>query len=271
MEDELHMHVSCTTPFVELGNSLIGVGHIKFGMFEYLNRKILECYNLSRENGNIFEHDNAKKFFDNVTAYFQGKSVGRVKGVRDHLMNVVFELIEWATANIYNNPRHGINGDKQYIQKVTPRLINGTSWKQYTFLDDQYDAARQYCEHKNFIQRVDGDSWSCIRNLHPTVQYFMLFYKFNKHTLELESFSHPFMLIKNTDTSFLNFTMGITTNQISEDKKEIWLSYGEGDCACHLASFEEEKFNELVGKNTNDTATTNVEYWLYKDDDLSRH
>jgi hypothetical protein len=98
----------------------------------------------------------------------------------------------------------------------------------------------------------------------------MFFYKFNKHTLALESFSHPFMLIKNSNTSFLNFPMGITTNVNDNSEKEIWLSYGEGDCACFLASFKEDKFNRLTGQNTNVTDTKNIEFWLYKGEDLSK-
>ena len=93
-----------------------------------------------------------------------------------------------------------------------------------------------------------------MRNLHPMVVYFMFFYKINENTLELESFSHPFMILKDTNCSFLNFPMGITTNRIkyngkSAEEKHIWLSYGEGDCQCNIAAFKESQLNNLINQN----------------------
>jgi hypothetical protein len=259
------LHVSCTTPFIEINNSLFGVGHIKIDMFSFLNKKLEECAKFSRENNNIFGTSN-QEFFTNAKLFLQGKTVGGLTGRRDHLSNALFDLIEWARINICNNQTHGINGDGKYIQEVHESLSN--PYVNYSMLEDSNNLVRNFCIFNGFIEK-NGNWWRTIRNLHPIVQYFMFFYKFNKNTLELESFSHPFIILKNPETSFLNFPVGLTTNSIPGEERDIWLSYGEGDCACHLAAFKESKFNEITSANNNNTDPSDIEFWLYKDRHIS--
>ena len=118
-------------------------------------------------------------------------------------------------------------------------------------------------------------SYQAIRNFHPTTVYFMFFYKINKNTLALESFSHPFMILQDATTSFLNFPMGLTSNQVKNasgqdvGEKHYWLSYGEGDCQCKLAAFKSSQLDALVSQNNNDKRVTDIEFWSYKAGDIS--
>ena len=103
----------------------------------------------------------------------------------------------------------------------------------------------------------------------------MFFYKINKNTLALESFSHPFMILQDATTSFLNFPMGLTSNQVKNasgqdvGEKHYWLSYGEGDCQCKLAAFKSSQLDALVSQNNNDKRVTDIEFWSYKAGDIS--
>ncbi len=127
-----------------------------------------------------------------------------------------------------------------------------------------------------FVVPGRPDHYVAVRNFHPKNVYFMFLYKINKNTLELETFSHPFMLLKNSKTCFLNFPMGLTTNG-SGDEKQLWLTYGDGDCSCWLAAFNDNQLNKLLYKdpqtrqipmNNNMTPINDVEFWLYRDGDI---
>ncbi len=96
----------------------------------------------------------------------------------------------------------------------------------------------------------------------------MFFYKINANTLSLESFSDPFILTDGGDESFLNFPLGITqcrplTAAIAGQKSDVWLSYGEGDCRCKIATFTPVQIDTLVAKNNNRTAIKNITFLGY--------
>ena len=96
----------------------------------------------------------------------------------------------------------------------------------------------------------------------------MFFYKINANTLSLESFSDPFILGDGGDESFLNFPLGITqcrplTAAMAGQKSLVWVSYGEGDCRCKIASFTPDQIDTLVAKNNNDTKVQNIHFSGY--------
>jgi hypothetical protein len=57
------LKVSCTTPFISLGDSLVAVGHIKLDIFKYLNHKLKEAVD-------IFGTD-----YNKIKSYYQGNTV----------------------------------------------------------------------------------------------------------------------------------------------------------------------------------------------------
>jgi hypothetical protein len=273
------LKVSCTTPFVEKDGSLIAVGHIKTDIFMYLNERLKEAIPFFGED------------YDTIMRYYNGDPVdGQRQIPKDHLFNYGLDLIKWSHDNIMNDPTHGINGDKKYIVNVKQLFdipYPGTKdiqHKTYTFISDG-DPLRKFLISLGFIQPPPAQttfaferqqpSYDAIRNLHPTTVYFMFFYKIDKNTLALESFSHPFMILKDETTSFLNFPMGFTTNQVKnasgqdDGEKHYWVSYGEGDCQSKIAAFTSSQLDALVSQNDNNTPVTNIEFWSYKDGDIS--
>ena len=260
IEEEFNLHISCTTPFIEIENSLYGVAHIKIDIFKYLNTKIQECIDM-----NVFGR-NEREYFPNIKRYLQGELVNGLQIPSNNICSCAFQLIEWSTVNIYNNAEHGVAGDKKYIQDVHETYGVNDNWVNWSMLEDENNAVRDYCVDCGFIEQRVGGWWRCIRSLHPNTQYFMFFYKFNKHTLELESFSHPFIIVKDNEPSFLNFPMGLTTNSVSDGEPHIWLSYGEGDCGSCLVDFTRAKFDELTNQNNNDTNIFNIRFLLYGKD-----
>ena len=266
------LRVSCTTPFVEKDGSLIGVGHIKMDIFVYLNERLQQAIT-------FFGTD-----YDKIKDYYKGNTIdGRAPIPRDHLFNYGLGLIKWANENIINDQTHGINGDKKYLVNVKQMVDEGPH-KTYNFLSAT-GPLKDFLIAERFIQtepttafgfvRRPTSGFQTIRNLHLGFVYFMFFYKINKNTLALESFSHPFMILKDANCSFLNFPMGFTTNQIKnaagqdDGEKHYWLSYGEGDCQCKIAAFKSSQLDALVNQNNNDTRVTDIEFWAYKDGDLS--
>ena len=264
------LRVSCTTPFVEKDGSLIAVGHIKMDVFSYLNDRIEQAIPLFGTN------------YNKIKDYYKGKTVDGQRPIpKDHLFNYGLSLIKWANENILNDMEHGINGDKKYIVNVK-QTENVDRHVTYSFLSAS-GYIKDFLTSQNFIKPItsrgpSGDtktSYQAIRNLHPTTVYFMFFYKINKNTLALESFSHPFMILQDATTSFLNFPMGLTSNQVKNasgqdvGEKHYWLSYGEGDCQCKLAAFKSSQLDALVSQNNNDKRVTDIEFWSYKAGDIS--
>lgn len=256
------LRVSCTTPFISLGNSLIAVGHFKLDIFTYLNYRLQEAHSMFGSS------------YNKIKSYYQGNTVdGHNPGKRDHLFNYGLSLIEWAKTNIINNSKHGFSGDKKYLCEVIDPDNWPSNFRCYTYLLDSNSFIRDFLVSERFINKT-ANGYITMRNLHPLVVYFMFFYKINANTLDLESFSHPFMILKNENCSFLNFPMGITTNHRKNSEgehigeKHIWLSYGEGDCQCYIAAFKESQLNDLINKNNNDTNLDNIEFWSYKEGDI---
>ena len=283
------IRISSTTPFLDDGNSLIAVGHVKMDIWKYLDTKMRQYLNANPG------YNPASDGYAALINYFTIPAAGRQK---DHLFAYGLGLIEHIVANVVNDPDHGIGGDRQFLSVVNINarvtFADGRSGKFffnappggglyssnpiYTFIQDEAPYIRNFCIYKKMAFVVPGrpDHYVAVRNFHPKNVYFMFLYKINKNTLELETFSHPFMLLKNSKTCFLNFPMGLTTNG-SGDEKQLWLTYGDGDCSCWLAAFNDNQLNKLLYKdpqtrqipmNNNMTPVNDVEFWLYRDGDI---
>jgi hypothetical protein len=168
--------------------------------------------------------------------------------------------------------------DKKYMVRIPPDR-RPQNLKLYDYLEPDNELIRNFLLQKQFIFR-DGVSYECPRTLHPSKIYFMFFYRINKQTLQLVSFSHPFIILKNNqNNAYLNFPMGITTNHIQRRNAagqlqyipqgpHVWLSYGDSDCRCLVAAFKNEQLETLVTQNTNDTPLANIEWWIYQNNDI---
>ena len=86
----------------------------------------------------------------------------------------------------------------------------------------------------------------------------MFIYKINSNTLQLESFSNPFQIIKDPETSFVQFPMGFTKHE-----NAYWISYGEGDCKSYLSCIEQRKLIEMASVNNNNTKESDIHFDLY--------
>ena len=130
----------------------------------------------------------------------------------------------------------------------------------------EMDNIRNYLMHEGIVENSTDEFYKIISNFHPEYIYFMFIYKINKYTLSLESFSHPFIIIKDLNTSFLMFPLGLTVTNYTGREPQILLSYGDGDCTSYLASFTKEKFNILSSQNNNNTDSNNLEFWTYNNE-----
>ena len=244
------LKVSCTTPFMKWGNSLIAVGHIKVNIFAHLASQL-------RKAKEEFGTDYAK-----IINYYAD----------DSLFTFGITMIRWITQNIMNHPIHGFNGDRKYLVRFnqTENVVDadGHNYLIYIFLTPGYEAVRAFLISEGFIKLDEAGKYITTRNLHPSLIYFMFFYKINANTLSLESFSDPFMLSDGGEESFLNFPMGITQSRplfasIAGEKSVVWVSYGAGDCRCKIASFTPQQIDALVIKNNNDTKVQNINFVGY--------
>ena len=247
------LRVSCTTPFVKWDNSLIAVGHIKVNIFKHLNEKLKEKYHSGMTD------------FDEIVNFYTNEEV-------DRLFAFGIDMIRRITQNIMNHPIHGYNGDMKYLVRFNQRDNEVVSKEEkyliYQFLTPGYEAVRALLISEGFIILDESGKYITTRNLHPIHIYFMFFYKINAHTLSLESFSDPFILGDGGDESFLNFPLGITqcrplTAAIAGQKSLVWVSYGEGDCRCKIASFTPDQIDTLVAKNNNQTRIRNINFSGY--------
>jgi hypothetical protein len=247
------LRVSCTTPFVKWDNSLIAVGHIKVNIFKHLNEKLKEKYHSGMTD------------FDEIVNFYTNEEV-------DRLFAFGIDMIRRITQNIMNHPIHGYNGDMKYLVRFNQRDNEVVSKEEkyliYQFLTPGYEAVRALLISEGFIILDESGKYITTRNLHPIHIYFMFFYKINAHTLSLESFSDPFILGDGGDESFLNFPLGITqcrplTAAIAGQKSLVWVSYGEGDCRCKIASFTPDQIDTLVAKNNNNTKVQNINFSGY--------
>ena len=247
------LRVSCTTPFVKWDNSLIAVGHIKVNIFKHLNEKLKEKYHSGMTD------------FDEIVNFYTNEEV-------DRLFAFGIDMIRRITQNIMNHPIHGYNGDMKYLVRFNQTDNEVVSKEEkyliYQFLTPGYEAVRALLISEGFIILDESGKYITTRNLHPIHIYFMFFYKINAHTLSLESFSDPFILGDGGDESFLNFPLGITqcrplTAAIAGQKSLVWVSYGEGDCRCKIASFTPDQIDTLVAKNNNNTKVQNIDFSGY--------
>ena len=247
------LRVSCTTPFVKWDNSLIAVGHIKVNIFKHLNEKLEEKYHSGMTD------------FDEIVNFYTNEEV-------DRLFAFGIDMIRRITQNIMNHPIHGYNGDMKYLVRFNQTDNEVVSKEEkyliYQFLTPGYEAVRALLISEGFIILDESGKYITTRNLHPIHIYFMFFYKINAHTLSLESFSDPFILGDGGDESFLNFPLGITqcrplTAAIAGQKSLVWVSYGEGDCRCKIASFTPDQIDTLVAKNNNNTKVQNIDFSGY--------
>ena len=247
------LRVSCTTPFVKWDNSLIAVGHIKVNIFKHLNEKLEEKYHSGMTD------------FDEIVNFYTNEEV-------DRLFAFGIDMIRRITQNIMNHPIHGYNGDMKYLVRFNQTDNEVVSKEEkyliYQFLTPGYEAVRALLISEGFIILDESGKYITTRNLHPIHIYFMFFYKINAHTLSLESFSDPFILGDGGDESFLNFPLGITqcrplTAAIAGQKSLVWVSYGEGDCRCKIASFTPDQIDTLVAKNNNQTRIRNINFSGY--------
>ena len=247
------LRVSCTTPFVKWDNSLIAVGHIKVNIFKHLNEKLKEKYHSGMTD------------FDEIVNFYTNEEV-------DRLFAFGIDMIRRITQNIMNHPIHGYNGDMKYLVRFNQTDNEVVSKEEkyliYQFLTPGYEAVRALLISEGFIILDESGKYITTRNLHPIHIYFMFFYKINAHTLSLESFSDPFILGDGGDESFLNFPLGITqcrplTAAIAGQKSLVWVSYGEGDCRCKIASFTPDQIDTLVAKNNNQTRIRNINFSGY--------
>ena len=87
----------------------------------------------------------------------------------------------------------------------------------------------------------------------------MFIYKINSNTLQLESFSNPFQIVKTPETSFVQFPMGFTYN----NNNGYWLSYGEGDCKSYLTSIKDKDMEKMASKHNNNSLETDIQFDLY--------
>jgi hypothetical protein len=256
-------HYSCTTPFMAAevdpnDKALFAVGHVKFDMFLYLNNKILQAFNALQIDSSSPERISEDNY-NRAVEYYSG----RTRGInRDHIIQSGLRIIEWTIRNVVNNPDHGIIGDTKYLMYINgshlwgnPNTPGGQPHKSISFMSNNY--IRQYLILKGFIVVVRG-RFLIPRNFHPSLFYYMFIYKINYLTLELVSFSHPFVILKDGNSGALNFPMGITN---IGDK--ICISYGDMDCRCMVAGMTIDKFRELSGQCTNNTPPEDVYYNVY--------
>ena len=248
-------YISCTTPFIELNDSLYAVGHIKMDIWKYMNNMI--------EN-NVIQFN----------PYIGGGTLEKLNAKQTPLIDYCNELVRYTKNNIINDPIHGINGDRKYVCLI--KLDKVESFKYgflniYSFLEDSNFYVRSYLirigiiieiteqNYKDYnLEKDDINSYIIPRNFHPQLIYFMFIYKINSNTLQLESFSNPFQIIKDPETSFVQFPMGFTKHENS-----YWISYGEGDCKSYLSCLEQRKMVEMASVNNNNTKESTIRFDLY--------
>jgi len=245
--------VSCTTPFMKWGDSLIAVGHIKVNIFKHLNNQLMRV----KER---FGTD-----YDKIINYYADENV-------DRLFTYGINIIRWIRDNVMNHPIHGYNGDRKYLVRFNQTQNEVDSQKReyliYQFLTPGYEAVRAFLMSEGFIKLDEAGKYITTRNLHPSLIYFMFFYKINANTLSLESFSDFFILNDTGEESFLNFPMGITQSRplaasVAGEKSIVWVSYGAGDCRCKIASFTPHQIDTLISYNKNDDPIQNINFVGY--------
>jgi hypothetical protein len=237
--------ISGTTPFLELENSLIAVGHIKVNIFEYMNYKIEEYVRTNLENISYdkITKEQMKEIFNYYTdnLFILGKNI--------------LELLN-SLINGIRSPE-GKNGTLKNMCKIND--YNDNFWKNngklpsYIYLPYIRQALIIF-ELILVNPTSEPNSIIIYRNLHPTFIYMMFFYKINKNDLTLEGFSDPFVITNGINTSFINFPMGLTTFQKSRyggiiEDKQFLLSYGDGDCNSKIISLSFENVLESLIHN----------------------
>jgi hypothetical protein len=174
-------------------------------------------------------------------------------------------IIDWAAQLPDDYKYH--DGSKKYICIINN--INDPFWSssnslpyylRLNLIRDMMIENGSINQEKNKLEQMPNHYYT-IRNLHPHFIYFMFFYKINKQTLELQSFSEPFIIAKNSASSFLNFPLGLTTYKNEKDETDILLSYGDGDCESLIVSFKNDQtFSTYISKYNNNTNVIDIDF-----------
>jgi len=230
--------VSCSTPLNNItylsGRTYItGVAHLKINIWTYLENYI----NQLGTDGPLLLHQLAT---DKIYRFYK------------------YSILPWVKHFVWNSPEN-INkytavidlSSEHWETNPLPTYVTCVRLRQL-LIDDGF-----FINHMDIKNR--NQSPHIIRHLHPSYIYFMLIYRLNQNDLSIKDFSNPFIIMNRPESTFLNFPVGLTTNN-----DNIWISYGEGDCKSYIASFTKKKIEELC-KNTNETSIDNIDFDLYDD------
>ena len=231
--------ISCTTPlnYIDYGSGvgklITGVAHLKINIYTYLDKRIKKIMNdgySSEQVLRMLERDNVYRFYKD-------------------------RMVPWLTGKVLSN--------RENKAKYTARILpNQEFWESNNglpiYLNSGFEDIKTLLMHDGILTH-NGTHFEIIRHLHPIWIYFMIIYRVRKSDLTLHSFSNPFIINKEETATFLNFPTGLTTNN-----KNIWLSYGDGDCKSYLACINTDKFNRMC-VNTNSTPIQNIPFDLYID------
>lgn len=271
------LHISCTTPFMDLDeeNHLYAVGHMKINMWEYLDQRLRIRLRISPGDG---PRDIPEQAMNDAVNYYINEP--------DHLFRSGMSIIEWGALQLRNAV--GQQNELLLIKISNPQNYPRDAAQPVCYLLPRFWVVRELCRQRELILfqhktsglissdiygNVDLFNPITLRNWHPHFMYYMFLYAINKSTLVLQSFSHPFMILKDDKSAALNFPMGLTTNHINidgdyEDTRHVWLSYGEGDCQCKIAAFTEEQFRNKVNECDNGTDINTLEFRVWRDGEI---
>ena len=229
--------ISCTTPLNNItyfpGRTYItGVAHIKINIWIYLE----ELINQLGAEGPLLQHQLET---DKIYRFYK------------------YSILPWVKNYVWNSTEN-INkytaildlSANYWESNPVPVYLTCVRLRQYLLNDGFF---------RNHIESDGTQSVQIIRHIHPIMIYFMIIYRLNSNDLSIKDFSNPFIIMNRPESTFLNFPMGLTTNN-----ENIWISYGEGDCKSYIASFTKKKIDQLC-KNTNDMPIDNIDFDLYDD------
>ena len=208
--------VSCTTPMIvrpssDGSNEILAVAHLKLKVWQYIDLII---------NGSIPDGRDTNIFRFIEHSLFPHLRDSLVGETNDH----------WVLLNKRNKGssfRKCCGPESKDCESIYHSILNMS------------DAGIHYLKTQGVVFE-DKDNIGISRNLHPEYIYFMVFYKLDYSTLQLKSYSSPFMICRDKESAYLNFPVGLTTHQ---DK--IWLSYGDGDIKTLLSQWSYEQISEI--------------------------
>jgi hypothetical protein len=227
--------ISCSTPLNNItyfsGHTYItGVAHMKISIWRYLENYIAQ---LGTDGPLLLQ----QLTNDKIYRFYKHTILPWVK----HYV--------WDSDENINKYTAVIDLDSEYWQSnPLPEYLTCVRLRQLLINDGFF---------KNINDKNGKQFPFIIRHLHPIYIYFMLIYRLNPNNLSIKDFSNPFIIMNRPESTFLNFPVGLTTNN-----DNIWISYGEGDCKSYIAWFSKNKIEELC-KNTNETPIANIDFELH--------